>query len=140
MKVIDASGLILGRMASQAAKLALTGNQVAVVNCEKAVISGSKKKILERYATKRAIGWPTHGPFYPRLPDRFVKRTIRGMLPWSQAKGREAFKRVKCYIGVPEEFKDKEITFENASVERLEVATNVSIGELSRLLGVKKNE
>ena len=41
------------------------------------------------------------------MPDMFVKRIIRGMLPYKREKGRVAFKKVKCHIGVPDEFKDK---------------------------------
>ncbi|MEM2462820.1 MAG: uL13 family ribosomal protein, partial [Candidatus Pacearchaeota archaeon] len=44
----------------------------------------------------------------PRRPEMILRRAIRGMLPWKKARGREAFKRVKCFLGVPEEFKDKE--------------------------------
>ena len=41
--VIDANELILGRLATQVAKKLLLGVEVQIINCEKAVISGTKK-------------------------------------------------------------------------------------------------
>ena len=142
MKVIDATNLILGRMACIAAKSALKGEEVAVVNCEKAVISGNKKKVLEKFKHRRERGkggkW---GPFYPRMPDRIVKRAIKGMLPkkhWSEkSRGRLALGRIKCYIGLPDEFKDKKIeTITKADKSKLKI-NSVSIKEIAKLLGAK---
>jgi large subunit ribosomal protein L13 len=45
------------------------------------------------------VGASLKGPKYPRTADRLVKRMIRGMLPWDRPKGREAFKRLRCFIG-----------------------------------------
>ena len=89
------------------AKKALEGEDIVIINCEKAVVSGTKKNLLAKYKRMRSMGIHTKGPFWPRMPDRFVKRTIRGMVPYKQPKGRAAFRKIKCYIGVPEEFKDK---------------------------------
>ena len=142
MKVVDATSLILGRMATVVAKSALKGKEVAVVNCEKAVISGNKKTILAKYKQRRERGkggkW---GPFYPRMPDRIVKRTIKGMLPkkrWSEkSRGRLALSRIKCYIGIPDEFKSSKIeTIEKADKAKLKINA-ITIGEISRLLGAK---
>ncbi|MCF7798635.1 50S ribosomal protein L13 [Candidatus Woesearchaeota archaeon] len=106
MIVIDATNLILGRFATFAAKQALLGEDVRVINAEKAIISGSKAKSIEDAKVRRNRGTPAKGPFIPRVADRYVRRTIRGMLPHRQAKGAEAYKRVLCYVGKPEEFKD----------------------------------
>jgi large subunit ribosomal protein L13 len=46
--VIDATDLILGRMASTVAKLVLKGERVIIINAEKALISGNKKNIVEK--------------------------------------------------------------------------------------------
>jgi len=138
MKIIDASNAVLGRLATHVAKLALQGERVILINCENTVISGSKKNILERYQHLRDIGGPFHGPFFPRTPERIVKRTIRGMLPHKQARGREALKRVICYIKVPEEYVDKEPeTIESADSAHLKVGKMLRIGELSKLLGAR---
>src|SRR3989338_4972366 len=104
--VIDAKDLILGRMATIAAKKALLGQEVVIVNAEQAIISGKKSEVIEHYKTKVAKGIPLKGPYFPRQPDRLVRRTVRGMLPWKRAKGREAFKRVMCYIGVPDQYQN----------------------------------
>ena len=99
--IINAENLILGRMASKIAKKALLGEKIDIINCEKAVIIGNKKDIQERYKKRREIRTPRWGPHFPRHPEKFVKRAIRGMLPYKQEKGRKAFERVKCYQGVP---------------------------------------
>ncbi len=110
MIVINAEGKILGRLAAFAAKQALLGEEVRVVNCEKAVVTGSPKRVLEDYRRKRERGVPRKGPFFPKQSDRLVRRTIRGMLPYKKPRGAEAFKRVMCYKGVPFELEGKPFT------------------------------
>ena len=90
MTVINAKNLILGRLASSVAKRALLGESIELVNCEQAVITGNKKWLIARYRQRRERGTPTQGPFFPRQPERFVKRTIRGMLPYKKELGRAA--------------------------------------------------
>ncbi len=136
--IIDATDLILGRMASFAAKKALLGEKIDIVNCENAVITGSKRFILSKYQQKRKRGVPLKGPYIPRMPDRFVRRSVRGMLNHKKARGRDAFKRVMCHIGVPEKFKDKKTeTIKQANVEKLPNLNFVKVGEICRLLGAK---
>jgi len=111
---------------------ALLGEKIDIVNCESAIITGRKKEILERYREKREKGDPLYGPFIRRKADRFVKRVIRGMLPYKQEKGRKALKRIKCFIGLPEQFKDKKLeTVKNASVEKMQ---NLKYLKISRVL------
>lgn len=131
MIVVDASNLILGRMATFVAKQALLGNEVRVINVEKAVVSGKKKFILSDIKNDMDRGTPAKGPFIPKTTDRYVRRVIRGMLPYKQPKGAEAYKRVMCYVGVPNELKDKEtITVTGASVEKLPNLNYVAIGDV----------
>lgn len=100
--VIDADNALLGRLASYAAKQALLGKNVIIINCSKAVISGNPEFIGAHYRAKRARGGSSlKGPNFPRSPERILKRTIRGMLPHRQARGLAALKRVKCYNEVP---------------------------------------
>lgn len=104
--IIDAEGKILGRISSYVAKELLKGKRVAIVNAEKAIITGNPQTILRKYQTRRSIQSTIHprkSPVQPRTPDRIVWRTIRGMLPMKKAKGREALRRLKVFIGVPEE-------------------------------------
>ena len=105
--ILDATDLILGRIASFAAKKALLGENIDIINCENAIITGNKYQIFAKYKNKKRRGIPTKGPFFPKMPDMFVKRTIRGMLPYKKEKGEIALKRITCYIGVPDQFKDK---------------------------------
>ena len=108
--VIDATNQILGRLASYAAKTALNGNTVIVLNAEKAVISGRKSNIIEeakRRLKTRTLANQTTAPVHQRRPDLYLRRVVRGMLPWKKAKGKAAFHRVLVYMGVPEEYSNK---------------------------------
>jgi len=106
--IIDAEHCVLGRIASYAAKKALQGNKIIIVNSEKAIIVGKKKDILNRYHDKFSLGGTSQkGPFFSRISENIMRRTIRGMLPWKRTRGREAYKRIFCYKGVPTEYKDK---------------------------------
>ncbi|MEM3551665.1 MAG: 50S ribosomal protein L13 [Candidatus Bathyarchaeia archaeon] len=107
--VINAEGLILGRMASIIAKRLLNGEKIVVVNAEKAVISGKKKSKVKEAKEFLEVGHPGKGPFHPKRPDRILRRTVRGMLPYKQPKGKQAYKRLRVYIGLPEEFKNCEM-------------------------------
>lgn len=138
MTVIDATNLILGRMATNVAKRALLGETMTIVNCEKTVISGNKSDIFNRYRTRLAKGSQSKGPFFPRKADVIVRRAIRGMIPYKQGKGKLAFQRVQCFIGVPEEFaKEKLETIKEASVSRLTRAKHTPISEIAIYLGGK---
>jgi len=138
MKIYDASGQILGRMCTVIAKDLLKGENVHVVNCEKAVISGDPVSTKKLYLERRQRGDPHHGPFYPRTPKGIVRRAIRGMLPYKKPKGRQAFKKLKVWVGVPEEFKkQKFIKLKEADVNKLR-CKHITIEELSLWLGAKK--
>lgn len=109
MEIIDATGCVAGRLASHVAKDLMKGKEIAVVNAEKAIITGDKTFILQAFKEKVIRGDPYHGPFFPKAPERMLKRIIRGMIPHKKAKGVDAMKRLKVYVSVPEEFKGKEI-------------------------------
>lgn len=132
--IIDATGLVLGRMATVVAKRALNGEEVHIVNAEKAIIVGASKKSIEaRYTFKREVGTHRKGPFFPREPHLLVKRTIRGMLPYQKPNGRAALKRIRAYIGVPKELDGKETTpCEEANKD---ARTFMTVKELSTYLG-----
>ena len=139
MKVIDASNLVLGRMAAKVAKEALSGESVVVVNCEKAVVTGTKKLVLGKYKHARLErGDPYHGPFISRMPDRMVKRTIRGMLPYKKEKGEKAYKKIRCFVGIPEKYSNEKIeTFAFASSEKLKNPNFVKLEEVAKELGAR---
>ena len=134
-RIINAQGASLGRLSTTVAKSLLNGDEIAIINAEKAVISGKKQKIKNDYKELRELGTYRKGPFFHRSPERIVKRTVRGMIPYQKPRGREAYKRLKCYRGVPEEFKGKDAeVVEHASKHHVDYIT---IEELSRSLGAK---
>ncbi|HDQ05799.1 MAG TPA: 50S ribosomal protein L13 [Candidatus Bathyarchaeota archaeon] len=133
--IIDAKGLILGRMASIIAKRLLQGESIIVLNAEKAAISGKRLQIVQEAKTFLEVGHPGKGPYHPRRPDRIVRRTVRGMLPWKKPKGRQAYKRLKVYLGAPKEFDGKEVqTILDASAEKLK-SPYITVGELAKEIG-----
>jgi len=133
--VVNADNLILGRMASVVAKHLLEGENVVVLNAEKAIISGKRSSRVKEEKRKLEIGHPRKGPFFPRRPDRFVKRTVRGMLPRKKPKGKEAYKRLRVFIGVPQEFKDQTMeTISEAKVAKLK-CPYVTVGDLVKEIG-----
>lgn len=135
MKVYNAEGKILGRLATMVVEDVLDGEEVRIVNAEKAFITGKKVEILDEYKEKRERGKQRKGPYYPRRPDRIMKRTIRGMLPYQQPRGRKAFKRVRAYVGIPSELEDKEII--EPDVKDSGGRIGLTLGEVSSYLGSK---
>ena len=139
MKIYNGEGMILGRMAAVIAKASLLGEEVNVVNCEKMVVSGRKTNTVAQEKQKRdRKGYPLKSAKFSKLPDRYVRRTIRGMVPWKQARGKEAYKRVMCYIGIPAGLADKEmITIKEASMKKLPTLKYITVGEVCKRLGGK---
>ena len=133
--VVDARDCIMGRVASQVAERALDGERVAVVNAEEAVITGSEEDVMSVYRQRDAVG-SDRGPNYPKRPDRIFKRSVRGMVPYKQTRGREALERVRVYVGNP--YDDETVIFEDASLDRLSTIKFVSLGEISDSLGASK--
>ena len=133
--IIDAKGLILGRMASSVAKCLLQGESIVILNAEKAAISGKRLQIVDESKTFLEVGHPRKGPLHPRRPDMIVRKTIRGMLPYRKPKGRQAFKRLKVYLGAPKEFEGKETqTIVEARAEKLK-SPYITVGELAKEIG-----
>jgi large subunit ribosomal protein L13 len=138
MKVYDATNQVLGRLSTRVARELLMGETVHVVNCEKACISGNPEVTKEKYLKRRQRGDPHHGPFYPRNPKGLVRRTIRGMLPYKKPLGIVAFRRLKVWVGVPDELKKQElITLKELDVNKLK-CKHITVEELSLWLGTEK--
>ena len=111
--VVDADGLVLGRMATEVARVLRgkhkpkftphldMGDHVIIVNAEKVVLTGEKAdaKILYRHS-----GYPggiksqTYGDLLRRRPEEAVRQTIRGMLP-KNSLGRSMLRKLKVYSG-----------------------------------------
>lgn len=136
--VIDADGLILGRMASILAKRLLEGERIEIVNAEAAVVSGKRLQVIRERKEFLEVGGRGRGPVHWRRPNRIVRRTIRGMLPYRKACGREAFKRLRAHIGVPRELADaKRESIPDAHVSRLG-GRYVTVGEIAASIGWKR--
>ena len=108
MKIIDGKNAVLGRLASYAAKEALRGEEIVILNCEQVIITGNRANIKENFEMKRRrVGSGQKGPKHSTDSEKIVKRAIRGMLPnHRRGRGKIAFKKIKCYIGVPKEFQE----------------------------------
>jgi large subunit ribosomal protein L13 len=132
---VNAEGQIVGRMGSKVAKLLLNGEEVVILNAEKAVFSGKKKSKIAEAHLFLEVGAPARGPFHYRRPDRYLRKTLRGMVPFKQPKGKAAYKRLKVFMGVPAEFKDqKMISFDDAQSSNLK-GPHFTLAELATEIG-----
>jgi len=135
--VLDATGLVLGRMGGIVSKRLLQGERIMIVNAEKAVISGRKVSRVSEARLFLEVGHLGHGPYHPRRPDQIIRRTIRGMLPWRKPKGKEAYKRLRVFIGVPDEIKDRAVeTIPQANASKLR-CPYFTVGEFAKEIGWK---
>ena len=111
--IIDATDVVLGRLASHAASLLRgkhkptfanhmdTGDFVIIVNADKVALTGQK---LEKKKAYRHSGYPgglksvTYGELMDKNPERAVEKAIRGMLPKNSI-GRQQLGKLKVYRG-----------------------------------------
>ncbi|MGH9063768.1 MAG: 50S ribosomal protein L13 [Acidimicrobiales bacterium] len=111
--VIDADGLVLGRMCTEVARLLRgkhkptfaphldTGDHVIVVNAAKVVMTSDKadKKFAYRHS-----GYPgsltarSYTDLLASQPEEVVRRSVRGMLPKGPL-GRQMLRKLKVYAG-----------------------------------------
>ena len=132
--VIDAKGHILGRLASNVAERILDGEEIVILNAESVVITGNKEVVFADFKAKVDRGQIRKGPYYPRRADLLLKRTIRGMIPWTTTSGREAYRRIHAFVGSPEQFNDVEKqTIEEAM--RLNTGKYTTLGAVAKFLG-----
>jgi large subunit ribosomal protein L13 len=134
--VVNADGLILGRLCTHVAKRLRNGEDIVVVNAEKAIVSGRRAQLLEFYKHRRKRGKShlTKGPYYPRTADRIIKRSVRGMVEYRKPAGRAALKRLRVYLGVPKEFASAKLeTIETAKKPHL--VKYVYLEEITKELG-----
>jgi large subunit ribosomal protein L13 len=130
--VVDARDCIVGRVASNVAQRALDGERVAVVNAERAVITGNEESTMDTYRARAEVG-SDRGPYYPKRPDRIFKRSIRGMVPYKTTRGREAFENVRVYVGNP--FDEEGEVLDETSLDRLSNIKFTTLGNISEQLG-----
>ena len=138
MKVIDATGLVAGRIATKVAKMALSGEEIKIVNSDKAVVSGQQDATLAKWKQRKGRTSPRWGPYISIMPDRILRRMIYGMLPHRRktedSRGIRAFKRIMCYVSVPEDLKNQKFeTIKEASSDKLKHSF-ITLERLSQLL------
>lgn len=137
---VDAEGLILGRMCSKVAKKLLNGEEVVILNSEKTVISGKRKSKIAEAKQFLEVGAPKRGPFHYRRPDMIVRKTVKGMLPAKQPKGKKAFANLRVYMGIPSEFKDQKTEkYPEADSKKL-TGPKLTLAELAKEIGWNKVE
>ena len=111
--VIDATDVVLGRLASQAATLLRgkhkptyanhmdNGDFVIIINAEKVALTGSK---LTQKMAYRHSGYPggltatSYAELLEKSPEKAVEKAIRGMLP-KNSLGDQMLKKLKVYSG-----------------------------------------
>ena len=145
--VFDAKDKILGRLSSQVAKILLDARRagreerVIIVNAEQAIVSGTKTRVMATYRKKYELNHARKGPFFPRMPDKILKRTVRGMLPYQKnSTGRIALKRLHVEIGCPsnitaDDLPDGHAWGDTTKIDRRPPEQFVRLGDISRELG-----
>jgi large subunit ribosomal protein L13 len=111
--VIDAEGIVLGRLATEVATLLRgkhkptyaphvdTGDFVIIVNAEKVALTGNKRE--QKFAYRHS-GYPgglrkrSFGEMLDTKPERLVEKVVKGMLPKNKL-GRAQVKKLKVYAG-----------------------------------------
>lgn len=134
--IIDGRNQVLGRLGSVVARRIMDGEEIIVVNAEGIVVTGERDMIFADYKARVDRGDATKrkGPFYPRRADLLFKRSVRGMIPWTSTSGREAYRRLRVYVGIPKQFADSEMTkIEDASKKISGKYT--TLGAISKFLG-----
>ncbi|MFW9925542.1 MAG: 50S ribosomal protein L13 [Candidatus Thorarchaeota archaeon] len=143
VKVFDAENMVVGRLGAKAAKAAILGEQVVVVNAEKAIITGDRRTVIDAWKEKFNVKTsynPKRGPLHERRPDKMVRKIFRGMLPWPTPRGKAAYKRIKVYIGVPDQYaKSEKIVLEGAKYSSLK-RKFITVADLSHELGWRSPE
>jgi large subunit ribosomal protein L13 len=138
MIIVNGKDLIVGRVASFVAKQALNGETIKIINCEEMYVSGDKTFLIDEVHRRRDQGTWSKGPFYFRRPDMFVRRIVRGMIPYKTPRGSLAYKRVMCYIGSPKELEQhKSISIDNAKISKIKNLKYMTVSELCKHMGAK---
>lgn len=138
---IDGTGLVLGRLSSWIAQRIMSGENIVVVNAQDMLVSGKRKYLINSYLQRRSRAThtnPKRGPFFPRMPDRILRRTVRGMLPWKTRSGKTAFRKLSAFIEVPENLSNQE--FQSIPDAKRKLSNSyMTVGELARLIGWQHN-
>lgn len=136
--IVDGTNQVAGRLCSHVAKMLIKGSRVSIVNSENIMFSGKRDMIIGEYRKFLEISSitnPKFGPFHPRRPDTMISKMVRGMLPKNKPSGEAALKRLRAYLGVPNELKSKKtVQFDDARI-RKPAPYYTTLGDLGRIVG-----
>ena len=111
--IVDAEGKIVGRLAAEIAKVLRgknkpeytphvdTGDNVIVINAEKAIFTGKKlrKKVYFHHTGYPGGGkFATAGEWMQKYPERVIEHAVKGMLPKNKL-GADLFRKLHVYVG-----------------------------------------
>ena len=117
--------------------------KVIIINAEDAIVTGSRDRVLANYNQKYKLNHPRKGPFFPRMPDMILKRTVRGMLPYQKkSSGRQAVKDLRVMIGTPSNLEGEDLPEghewgDTTKIDRPLPDSFVRLGDISKHLGAK---
>jgi len=134
--IIDGTNAVLGRLGSVVAQRIMDGEEIVVINAEKIVVTGERDMVFADYKARVDRGDTTKrkGPFYPRRADLLFKRSVRGMIPWTSTSGREAYRRLHVFVGVPKQFADAETEKVEDAMKKIS-GKYTTLGAISKFLG-----
>ncbi|MDY6770943.1 MAG: 50S ribosomal protein L13 [Candidatus Nanohaloarchaea archaeon] len=132
--LIDAENHVLGRLSTHVVQRLKDGDEVDIVNADKAIVKGNPDSIVEKYRQKYELGDKDFGPRYPKAAEKIVRRTVQGMLP-NGAEGREMLGNLKVYTGKPDRLDGETETVEDAREETLQGSNYMTMQEIADNLG-----
>jgi len=142
--IIDGKGHLVGRLASLVAKQLLRGQRVVVVRCEGLNISGSLFRNNLKYhefLNKSNNTNPRRNFKHYSSPSRMFWRSLRGMTPHKEARGKAALNRLKVFEGIPYPYDQKKrmVVPSALRVTRLRPMRNYCVlGDLATMVGWNK--
>ncbi len=129
--IINADGLIAGRLASKIAKKIINKETIVIVNAEKAIIIGTKQSIMPKYQSRvdaAVKSNPHYGPKYDRIPSKILRKIIKGMLPSRKKTAERLIKQVTIYNLIPK----------NISLEKAETIAELKCNEKHDFMSLKE--
>ncbi|MFH0927323.1 MAG: 50S ribosomal protein L13 [Candidatus Micrarchaeota archaeon] len=139
MKIYDAKGAVVGRMAAKVAKDLLSGEEVHVLNAAQMIFSGSPKYHKEKLTINRSLTDkrnPENAEKFPRVPYMLFKKAVGGMLPKKSQRGRDALKRLRAYDAIPAEI-DASKAEVYAPAVKDSLQKSMTLGNLCKAFGYK---
>lgn len=137
--IINAEGLVAGRLASKVAKETIKGETVVIVNASKVILVGKETAILPKFKQRveaKVKSNPHYGPKYDRIPSKMLRKMIKGMLPNKKRTSERLLKQIKVYNEVPKNFNlDKVETLEKLKFNQRN--ESMTLEEVAKKLGGK---